>query len=43
MVNSSTFTGIIATGYLMAGRLVMIDAEYSGERVGTCKYPQPTK
>lgn len=43
MVNSSTFTGIIATGYLMAGRPVMIDAEYSGERVGTCKYPQPTK
>ncbi len=42
-VGSSSFTGTIATGYLMGGRPVIIDAEYSGKRIGTCKYPQPTK
>jgi hypothetical protein len=43
IVNSSSFTGTIETAYLMAGRPVTIDAEYSGKSVGTCKYPQPTK
>jgi hypothetical protein len=43
MVGSSSFTGTIETAYLMAGRPATIDAEYSGKRVGTCKYPQPTK
>lgn len=43
MANGSTFAGTVATGYLMAGQLITIDAEYSGKRVGTCKYPQPAK
>ena len=42
-VGGSAFTGTIAIGYLSADRLVIVDEEYSGKRVGTCEYPQPTK
>ena len=43
VVNGSTIAGTVAIGYLAAGRVVMLDEEYSGKRVGTCAYPQPTK